>query len=258
MDEHELELVRRGFDPAQVQQLVGSLAAELKTMAAANDRLRTRLAELEASPRAASSSAPAGDVFAHWSNETNALLDAARSSIARVTEKATADAAAAMASGEMAANTIRQRAQLDADQILTDARRKADEIALEAQRHAAAVTAAAEADKAAREAEAQARVDQARAQVDALAAALAGLRDQRSAMSRQLSVARGHLAALIALVDAADDTGVDVTTTVAPSADVPVAGATAVPTLPATTWPTSATPAEAGSDAADEGGDAVA
>jgi len=117
----ELELVRKGFDPSQVQQLVGQLSAELKTVAAENDRLRGRMAELEAAPPPPPAPGAAStDIFAHWSKETNDLLDAARASISSVTEKATTDAAAAVAAGETAANAIRQRAQLDAEGVMAD------------------------------------------------------------------------------------------------------------------------------------------
>ena len=38
-----LELVRRGYDPYQVQRLVSTLATELKALVAENDALRARL-----------------------------------------------------------------------------------------------------------------------------------------------------------------------------------------------------------------------
>ena len=184
--ENDLELVRRGFDPSQVQQLVGQLSAELKTMSAENDRLRARVGELEAAPAATTPS----DLFGMWSKETNDLMAAARASIASVTDKATADAAAALAAGETAATTIRQRAQIDADGIIADAKRQAEQTAAEAA-----------ADKARVEAEAQASVDRANAEVAALQAKLADLRAQRSTMSQQLSTAKSHLLQLMSLVD---------------------------------------------------------
>lgn len=188
--DNDLELVRRGFDPSQVQQLVGQLSAELKTMAAENDRLRARVGELEAAPAATTPS----DIFGMWSKETNALMDAARASIASVTDKATADAAAALAAGETAATAIRQRAQIDAEGIVAEAKRQAEQTA-----------AAAAADKARVEAEAQANVDRANAQVAAMEAKLAELRGQRSTMSEQLSTAKSHLLQLMSLVDEPDD-----------------------------------------------------
>lgn len=186
--DNDLELVRRGFDPSQVQQLVGQLSTELKAMSAENDRLRAKVAELEKAPR------PVGgtpnDVFEHWSKETNDLLDAARASIASVTEKATADAAAALAAGETAATTIRQRATLDAEGIVAAARTDA-----------AAIVAGAETEKARLEAEAAEEVARREAQVAALEAKLAELRGQRSTMSQQLSTAKSHLLQLMSLVD---------------------------------------------------------
>lgn len=186
--DNDLELVRRGFDPSQVQQLVGQLSTELKAMSAENDRLRAKVAELEKAPR------PVGgtpnDVFEHWSKETNDLLDAARASIASVTEKATADAAAALAAGETAATTIRQRATLDAEGIVAAARTDA-----------AAIVAGAETEKARLEADAAEEVARREAQVAALEAKLADLRGQRSTMSQQLSTAKSHLLQLMSLVD---------------------------------------------------------
>ncbi len=184
--ENDLELVRRGFDPSQVQQLVGQLSAELKTMAAENDRLLIRVTDLES----ASAATTPNDIFGLWSKETNQLMDAARASIASVTDKATADAAAALAAGETAATAIRQRAQIDAEGIVADAKRQAEQTAADAA-----------AEKARVEAEAQASVDRADADVAALEAKLADLRGQRSTMSQQLSTAKSHLLQLMSLVD---------------------------------------------------------
>jgi cell division septum initiation protein DivIVA len=186
--DNDLELVRRGFDPTQVQQLVGDLSAELKTMAAENDRLRARVAELEKAPPPVGSSP--NDVFEHWSKETNDLLDAARASIASVTEKATADAAAALAAGETAAAAIRQRAVLDAENAVAEGRGAA-----------AVIVAEAEAQKARLEADAAAEVQRREEQVAALEAKLADLRGQRSTMSQQLNTAKSHLLQLMSLVD---------------------------------------------------------
>jgi cell division septum initiation protein DivIVA len=186
--DNDIEMVRRGFDPSQVQQLVGQLSAELKTMAAENDQLRARVAELESSARPAPTTS--NDIFTHWSQETNDLMDAARASIRSVTERATVDAAAALAAGETAATAIRQRAQIDAEGILSEARRHAEESA-----------AAAAADRTRVEAEAQANVARANAQVAALEQKLTELRGQRSTMSQQLTTAKAHLLQLMSLVD---------------------------------------------------------
>jgi cell division septum initiation protein DivIVA len=186
--DNDIELVRRGFDPSQVQQLVGQLSGELKTMAAENDQLRARVAELEASARPVPTTT--NDIFTHWSKETNDLMDAARASIRSVTERATSDAASALAAGETAATAIRQRAQIDAEGILAEARRQAEESA-----------AGAAAERARIEAEAQANVARANAQVAALESKLTELRGQRSAMSQQLTTAKSHLLQLMSLVE---------------------------------------------------------
>ena len=175
----ELELVRKGFDPSQVQQLVGQLSAELKTMAAENDRLRGRMAELEAAPPPPPApGAGSADIFAHWSKETNDLLDAARASISSVTEKATTDAAAAVAAGETAANAIRQRAQLDAEGVMADARQQAERTLADAEQQKGEVEAEAAATKARLESEAQASLDRSSAQLADLERKLSDLRGQ--------------------------------------------------------------------------------
>jgi cell division septum initiation protein DivIVA len=188
--DNELELVRRGFDPAQVQQLVGQLSTELKSMASENERLRARVSELEHAPEASGASTAPDDVFSHWGKETNDLLAAARSSIATVTEKATADAAAAIAAGETAGASIRQRAQLDAEGVVSEARHQA-----------AGIVADAETAKAAIEADAQATLDLTNEELAKLEAKLEELRGHRSAMSTQLATAKSHLLNLMAMVD---------------------------------------------------------
>lgn len=231
-----LDLVRRGFDPAQVQQLVGQLAAELRALATENDRLRAALAERGTAPSpttpapegfsagsvTVSGTPPAenrrggnpaekpGDVFDHWSEETEALMAAARRSIAAVTERATAQAAAAIAAGETAGQAIRQRAQLDADAIVADARRRAER---------AGEVAAAE--QAARAAEARAAAERAHADLVAARAELEELRARRAAVSRQLGNARTLLQQVLELVEADEDHG---TGAGAPTAD-PSSGA---------------------------------
>jgi len=188
--DNELELVRRGFDPAQVQQLVGQLSTELKSMATENERLRARVSELEHAPEASGASTAPDDVFSNWVKETNDLLAAARSSIANVTEKATADAAAAIAAGETAGASIRQRAQLDAEGVVSEARHQA-----------AGIVADAETAKAAIEADAQATLDLTNEELTRLEAKLEELRGHRSAMSTQLATAKSHLLNLMAMVD---------------------------------------------------------
>jgi cell division septum initiation protein DivIVA len=192
----ELELVRRGFDPAQVQHLVGSLAGELRTMATENEQLKARVTELEQIPR----SAAPGDIFEHWSTETTALMDAARASISRVTEQATADAAAALSAGEVAANAIRQRAQLDAEALLASARKQADTTIADARDQAAKTQADAEAAKAATEAQAQSELERAHAALADVHARIDELKHQRTSIKDQLLTAQTHIQQLLSLV----------------------------------------------------------
>jgi len=202
----ELELVRRGFDPAQVQTLVGSLAGELRTMATQNEQLKARVAELEQMPR----SAAPGDIFEHWSAETTALMDAARASISRVTEQATADASAAVSAGEVAANAIRQRAQMDAEALLANARRQADSALADAREQAARTQADAEAAKAATEAEARAELERAHAELAQVQGRVAELHQQRSTIKDQLLTAQTHIEQLLTLVHTHEQTDASV------------------------------------------------
>jgi cell division septum initiation protein DivIVA len=190
----DLELVRKGYDPAQVQDLVGTLSNELKALTAENDRLRAQLAE---QPPAASSPSAADaepDVFDHWSNETNALLAAARESIATVHAKAETDAAAVVATAEAEAAEIRHQAQLDAELVIGEATRQAED-----------TTTAADAHRLATETDMQALQDRTNAQVGEAKAQLADLQQQRAAISQQLGSTKAQLTQLLSLVAAPDD-----------------------------------------------------
>ena len=174
---------------------MGSLAGELKTASAENEQLKARVVELEQTPRPAAD----GDIFAHWSNETNALLDAARVSIGRVTERATSDAATAVSAGEFAATAIRQRAQIDAEQLLAAARKQAE-----------TTLAEAEAAKVAREAESTAELEKATARLTTVETKINDLKTQRSTIKDQLTAAQTHITQLLSLVNA-DEAGGEVT-----------------------------------------------
>lgn len=127
-----LEMVRRGFDPTQVQRLVGSLSGTLKALTAENESLRERLAELEEREAAPKASNPADDVISVWSRETTELLDAARQNVARVMERATADGQALVAKAETDAAAIREKATADAERVNVLATKRADEVVSDA------------------------------------------------------------------------------------------------------------------------------
>jgi cell division septum initiation protein DivIVA len=185
--DNDLELVRKGYDPAQVQELVGKLSNELKTLAADNDQLRAQVVQLEqaaASPSAVDTMPSATpDVFAHWSNETNALLAAARENIAKVHAQAESDAAARLAEADAAAAAVRHQAQLDAELVMTEAQKQAD---------------------------------QTNTQVADAKAQLAELVQQRASISQHLGNAKAQLTQLLSLVEPGE----------APT-DAPAAGAAA-------------------------------
>ena len=103
--ERQLPIVRRGYDPYEVQRLVGALSNEMRALAATNIELKQRLSL--APPTLQRSFEPA---------PTPALDEARRY------------AAELIAAAEREGNTIRQRARMDGDRIIQLARQRADEI----------------------------------------------------------------------------------------------------------------------------------
>lgn len=198
----ELNVVRRGYDPAQVQRLVGDLATELKMLSAESEVLRARVQELERSgPTAAGDAADTeranpdrgavvdNDVFAHWSRETNALLDAARSAVEAVRAEAAADAMA-----------MRASARAEADQMLAAARREADEMIAAAQLHHRVAKSEAEAVRATVEREVRSELANTLASSHQAKAEIARLVEQRGNLTQQLQHAREQLSQVLALI----------------------------------------------------------
>ena len=216
----DLELVRKGYDPAQVQDLVGKLSSELKALSTENDRLRARVTELEQTPPPPNAASEQPDVFQHWSNETNALLDAARDNIAKVHAQAEADAAVVLADAEVQAAALRHQAQLDAELALGEAQRQADETIAAAIVHADTTISEANAHKLATETEAQAVLEQTNAQLAQAKAQLADVVQQRAAISQQLGSTKAQLTQLLSLVQTDDEP-----TPSTPSTDEPAASA---------------------------------
>ena len=183
----KLSVVRRGYDPAEVQELVGQLANELKSQVDESDVLRARIAELEhqrSVPPPPPSTNPGAtprtdDVFAHWTRETTALLDAARAGV----------------------EAVKVSAQAEADQILAEARHQADEMIAAAQLHSRNTMSDADAIRASIVAEVRAEFAESMAQAEKARAEVTTLTDQRAALSRQLGAARQQLTELLALIE---------------------------------------------------------
>ncbi len=188
--DNDLELVRRGYDPAQVKALVGQLSSELKSATSDADRLRARITELEAEPVTPHVSAPDDDILSRWGDETTQLLDTARAAIAKVMEQARVDAAARVAVAESQAHEIRHQAQVDAELVLSQARKQAEE-----------TTAGADAHRAETETAAQATLDETRRKIDQAAAQLADLTTQRASISQQLGATKAQLTQLLSIVE---------------------------------------------------------
>jgi cell division septum initiation protein DivIVA len=193
----ELNVVRRGYDPAQVQRLVGDLASELKTLSDESEVLRARVQELERSGPAAGTETSGGnhtvavgsDVFSHWSRETNALLDAARAAVEAVRAEAAADAMA-----------MRASARAEADQLLAAARREADEMIAAAQLHHRVAKSEADAVRATVEREVRAELASTLSSSHQAKAEIARLVEQRGNLTQQLQNAREQLSQVLALI----------------------------------------------------------
>ncbi|MDO9174584.1 MAG: hypothetical protein Q7V62_07235 [Actinomycetota bacterium] len=213
--DHNLELVRRGYDPHQVQRLVGALRDELKAVATENAELRAHLADPSAPVPAATPESvtrlatPASDeAIAVWASDTLEMLAASRANLARVMEQADVDGAALVAAAEQEAATIRESAEAEAARILEEATTRAGETVSQAERQAAANVADAEAHRAAVEAEiqmlkasAQADLDQRAAELHSTTQQLADLEARRRGVSEQLLATRAQIDSLFSLVD---------------------------------------------------------
>lgn len=213
--DHNLELVRRGYDPHQVQRLVGALRDELRAVATENAELRAHLSDPstpvpDATPESSTRAAtPATDAaIAVWASETLEMLAASRTNLAHVMEQAEVDSSALVADAEQEAAGIRDSAEAEAARILEQATTRANETVSQAERQAAANVADAETHRAAVEAEiqmlkasAQADLDQRSAELNSTSQQLADLEAHRRGVSEQLRATRTQLDSLFSLVD---------------------------------------------------------
>jgi cell division septum initiation protein DivIVA len=103
--ERHLPIVRRGYDPYEVQRLVGALSNEMRALAATNTELKQRLASVERPLRVALEP-PDGPAL----------------------EETRRYAAELLAAAEREGNSIRQRARIDGDRIIELAHRRAGDI----------------------------------------------------------------------------------------------------------------------------------
>lgn len=103
--ERQLPLVRRGYDPYEVQRLMGALSNEISALVSLNGELRQRLAKAERPLHSVPDVPDSPDL-----------------------EQARRYAAELVAAAEREGNTIRQRARIDADRIVELAQQRAAEI----------------------------------------------------------------------------------------------------------------------------------
>jgi DivIVA domain-containing protein len=160
---HQFRAVRRGYDPAEVDQVLADLHGRLTATEHAAAGLQARLARAEAAASVADESAAQPASFGHLGERVGQILALAEQEAMEVRDRVTAEAEAIRKDAEQAAVTLRTNAdeyseqrRRDADaegtRLLTDARRAADE-----------ERDAAERDSAARRQEAEAIYEQQRA-----------------------------------------------------------------------------------------------
>ena len=163
-----------------MQDLVGQLSSELKTLAAENDRLRGQVAEMEQAPPSPQRGAHHPTCSPTGARRPTISSTPPATSIASVTPKAEADAAAVVAAGEATAAEIRQQAQLDAELVMGEAQREAEADARRGRGQQAERVPRPTPTKLAAETDAQALLERTNAQVADAKAQLADLSQQRS------------------------------------------------------------------------------
>ncbi len=191
-------LVRRGFDPIEVQGFARAVSAEL-------DRLHSELAELRTSLADAEQRAAVGiddDVVLQYLGEESArLIATARSTAQQARAKADDQAARLLAEAESAAHSTRAEAQTHAADVRKAAEQRAKETVGEGERNARSLvtSAKAESDEMIRRAEAHAERLIAEAE-DERAQIIEDLARRRDALNRQVERLAGSRQALRALI----------------------------------------------------------
>ena len=211
--EHQFRVVLRGYDPADVDRVLGDLDARLTAAERETSALRSRLAEAsrEGVPAEAAPVAPA--TFEHLGARVAQILGLAAEEAAELRDTARAELEALRKDAEQAAVAVRDEADRYADQRRRDADLESSRVLTDARRAADEERDAAERDASARRQEAEAIHEEQRANAARAAAdfetTLAERRDRTTAeFQEQQAATQAQLDAMQARVaevrDAAD------------------------------------------------------
>ncbi len=182
-------LVRRGYDPAEVDAFLREVAT---TLAQAQGGLATPAAPVEPAPVAAPEPAT-GDDYSRLGDEVAAILRQAHESVATMRHRAEADAALIREVANREATGIRAEAEaerLEAEQVLAQARSEAAAVRAELARER---DAAAELTAAAARARAQQEVETARAGAQEALAVQRDVRGRLEGTRDDIDTALGRL-----------------------------------------------------------------
>ncbi len=117
----EFQVVRRGYDPVEVQAFARAVSAELQRLAAENHELRDKNAALEARANAGMDE---GSIAQYLGEETTRLLSAARDTAAGVVNRAEEKARTAIENATEDSKRMRSEANTDA---INERRQAADD-----------------------------------------------------------------------------------------------------------------------------------
>ncbi len=115
------QLVKRGYDPVEVQAFAKAVSAELQRLSDENRRLKATIAETEAQPAHIDEQS----VAQFLGKETSRLLDVARTTSADVVARAEGKAAAIVEEAHKRSDTIKQEAQNEAAKVRLEAKEEA-------------------------------------------------------------------------------------------------------------------------------------
>lgn len=124
---------RKGFEPAEVRKLLGRAADALRAWQERDERLTSRLDELE-SELSASHDADEERITAVLGSETARIVAAARAAAAEIRSNAEADAARAVAEADEAVSAARAAAEQESEALRAEAATLREEARHEAER----------------------------------------------------------------------------------------------------------------------------
>ena len=127
-------IVRRGYDPEQVEAFATAASDELKRLMEENRQLKVRVEQRPAPPPAAPAAAEPSEtsVIDHWGEETTKLLNAAKENVKNVVAQAEERAARIVVDANEKASRIVAEATARAENHERQAKARADELTADA------------------------------------------------------------------------------------------------------------------------------